>query len=64
MDRLFDLKVTKANIVIKESELLALLKNNPDLWATCLKRGKGLIRATQTGDRVKEKVERERPDHE
>ena len=59
MDRLFNLRVTKATISIKESELLALLKRDPVLWATCLKRGKGINRATQTRERIEAKKTKE-----
>ena len=32
-------------VVLTETEVLNMLKNNPDVWAVSLKRGKGYCRA-------------------
>lgn len=38
------INLTKQRLVLEENELLALLKDNPKIWATALKRGKSLKR--------------------
>lgn len=39
-------------VVLNESEILAMLKNNPDLWMRALQRGKGFKRAQGMSERV------------
>lgn len=51
--------IPKATIAIKESELIDMLSKNPELMKTCLRRGKGIIRATSTRERVAAKAKSE-----
>jgi hypothetical protein len=51
--------VARSTLVLTEQELMSLLKQDHNLWATALKRGKTFKRSAQTKDRVRKKVERE-----
>jgi hypothetical protein len=53
-DDLIRIYMKRAILVLDEKELLALLKERPDIWATGLQRGKGILRARQAGRRTKQ----------
>lgn len=53
----YKIKASRATLLITEQELMALFQKDPELLATCLKRGKTYLRR-------KQRENRRRDDHE
>jgi len=59
IERWLNIKLARCLLVLSENELTGLLRHDPTLWQTAIKRGKGFIRSTQTTERVAQKIQAE-----
>lgn len=54
-EKLLELKMTKCTLFLTETEINKLLAQQPKLWETALKRGKGILRNRQHEGRKEKK---------
>ena len=45
------IRMPRCILVFKQDEIMDMLKQHPDLWATSLKRGKGISRLEKSMER-------------
>ena len=48
---MIEIRLTKCRVFLTEQEIERLLKHEPELWQTALKRGKAITRARQRRER-------------
>lgn len=57
-DQLYEVKISsKCTIFLTHTEMLQLLKYDSDIYATAIKRGKGILRHQQQRQRERQKYE-------
>ncbi len=53
---MIEIRLPKHRLFLTEEEVQGLLKHEPELWQTALKRGKAITRARQRRERVRKGV--------
>jgi hypothetical protein len=63
MEEYVEVKINKAVVYLKPSEINRMLQQDLELFTLALKRGKGITRHNQQKDRERQKWEREQGFH-